>query len=216
MNKRWLGVAFIAATMIFSLIVFNQLPAQVATHFNARGQPDGWSSRAFASFLLPLIAVGLVFVLNTLPRILPRHENFQQFENTYWLMCNLVIGLLCALHVVVLGRSLGWPISIPTAVLLAVGIMFTVIGNLLPRTRSNWLMGIRTPWTLESEYVWRETHRLGGRTFTLGGLITIVAAFLPARLQPWIAMAALAIAGFVPVVYSYVVWRREKTLKTEV
>jgi uncharacterized membrane protein len=216
MNKRWLGIVFIVLTLIFSLIVFNQLPAQVATHFNARGQPDGWSSRSLASFMLPLIAVGMVFVLNTLPRILPRHENFEQFENTYWLLCNLVIGLLCALHIVVLGRSLGWPINIATAVLLAVGITFIVIGNLLPRTRSNWLMGIRTPWTLESETVWSETHRLGGRTFIAGGIITLLTPFLPARIQPWVAICALGIAGFIPVVYSYVVWRREKTLKTEI
>ena len=214
MSKRWLGTIFILATLIFSAVVFNRLPAQVATHFNTRGVPDGWSSRTAAAFMLPLIAVGTLFILTTLPRVLPRFDNFKEFEDTYWLLCNLVIGLLCALHVVILGRSLGWPVSIQTSVLLGIGIMFTVIGTLLPRTRSNWLMGIRTPWTLESDYVWRETHRLGGRTFVLGGIATIIAAFLPARIQPWVAMAALGVAGFIPVVYSFVVWRREK-LKTQ-
>ena len=92
---------------------------------------------------------------------------------------------------------------------LGLGSLFVVLGNVLPRTRSNWFMGIRTPWTLESESVWRATHALAGRTFIAGGLITMAAAFMPPRLQPWIAMGALVIGAFVPVVYSYFVWRRE-------
>jgi len=144
------------------------------------------------------------------PRIFPRRENFLRFEDTYWFISNMIIGFLCAMNVVVVGHALGWPVSIPTFVLLGIGAMFMLLGNVLPRTRSNWFMGIRTPWTLDSEKVWRETHRLGGRTFMVGGLITMIAAFLPGRIQPWVAMGALMVAGFIPVVFSYIAWRREK------
>jgi uncharacterized membrane protein len=112
--------------------------------------------------------------------------------------------------VLVLGRALGWPIDITSAMLLGVGAMFMVIGNVLPRTRSNWWIGIRTPWTMESESVWRATHRLAGKTFMIGGAITIIGALLPADIRPWVAMGALGIGGFIPVVYSYLVWRRER------
>lgn len=210
MSKRWIGLVFIIATLVFGAVVFNRLPPQVATHFNARGEPDGWSTPTFAVLGMAAIPLGLLLLFNGLPRVMPRRDNFARFEDTYWLMVNLVIAFLCAMNVVLLGNALGWGISIPTTVLLGMGGLFIVLGNVLPRTRSNWFMGIRTPWTLDSEKVWRETHRLGGRTFMAGGLVTIVAAFMPAQAQPWIAMGALIVAGFIPVVYSYIAWRREK------
>ena len=205
-----LGLVFALAALIFSVVVYNRLPESVATHFNARGEADGWSSRALAALLLPAIAAGVVLVFNMLPRMLPRREHLESFASSYWLFANLVVAFMCALHVVVLGRALGWPVSIPTAVLLGIGSLFVVLGNVLPRTRSNWFLGIRTPWTLESESVWRETHRVGGRTFIAGGVVTMAAAFMPAEIQPWIAMTALVIGAFVPVVYSFLVWRKEK------
>lgn len=210
MSKRWIGLAFIVATLIFGAVVFDRLPAQVATHFNVKGEPDGWSSRTFAVLGMAALPFGLLLLFNGLPRIMPRRENFSRFEDTYWFIANLVMAFICALNVVILGNALGWGISVPRTVLLGMGALFIVLGNVLPRTRSNWFMGIRTPWTLDNEKVWRDTHRLGGRTFMVGGLITVVAAFMPAEAQPWVAMGALMVAGFIPVVYSYVAWRREK------
>jgi uncharacterized membrane protein len=210
MSKRWIGLVFILATLVFGAVVFDRLPAQVATHFNAQGEPDGYSSRAFAVWGLAALPFGLLLLFNGLPRVMPRRENFGRFEDTYWFIVNMVIAFICAFNVVILGNALGWGISIPTTVLLGMGALFIILGNLLPRTRSNWFMGIRTPWTLDSERVWRETHRLGGRTFMAGGLVTVFAAFMPPAIQPWIAMGALIVAGFIPVVYSYIAWRREK------
>ncbi|MGQ0562267.1 MAG: SdpI family protein [Gemmatimonadota bacterium] len=212
MAKRWLGIIFVAAATLFSLAVYGQLPDPVATHFAADGTPDGWSSRALAAFGIPLLALVMIGLFHVLPRILPRRAHFQQFEDTYWAFASLIIAFLCALHVVVIGMALGWPIDMPAAVLLGVGSLFVILGTLMPRVKSNWLLGIRTPWTMENERVWHETHRLAGRTMPVGGLVTIAAAFLPPRLQPWVAMGALAFGAFVPVVYSYIVWRREQQI----
>ncbi len=208
--RRWLGVVFVIAALVFSAVVYDRLPERIATHFNVQGEADGWSSRLFGAFGMPVCAAIAVGLCNILPSVLPRRENLLRFEDTYWFMANLIVAFLCAMNVMVLGYALGWPVSAPTFVLLGLGAMFTILGNVLPRTRSNWFMGIRTPWTLDSETVWRATHRLAGRTFVAGGLVTMAAAFLPARLQPVVAVAALVVAGFVPVVYSYLVWRREK------
>jgi uncharacterized membrane protein len=210
MSKKTFALWFAVAALIFGVAVFDRLPDRIATHFDVHGRPDGWSSRTFAAFFMPVFSVVLVGVFNVLPRILPSREHFAAFEDSYWVIVNLAVAFVCALHVVVLSHALGWPVDVPTAVLLGVGSLFVVLGNVLPRTRSNWFLGIRTPWTLESEHVWRETHRLGGKTFIIGGLITIAAAFMPARQQPWIAMGALMIGAFVPVIYSYFVCRREK------
>lgn len=210
MNRRWLGLAFAVVTLAFSAAVYNRLPEQVPTHFDMAGNPDDYTARPYAAVGMPIFALLLLLIFIVLPRISPRRANMERFEDTYWLVANSVVALMCALHVLILGRAMGWPVDITSATLLGIGVMFMIIGNVLPRMRSNWWMGIRTPWTMESEHVWHETHRLAGKTFMAGGAITIVGAMLPPDIRPWIALGALSIAGFVPVVYSYVVWRRDK------
>ena len=210
MNKKWLAFAFVGAALVFAGLVFNDLPERVPTHFNVRGEPDGWSNRWAAAFGMPFLGLVMIGVFHLLPKIGPRREHMDRFHDTYWFVATVVIGFMSALHVLVLGRALGWPIDITSASLLGVGMLFMIIGNVLPRMRSNWFMGIRTPWTMESESVWRDTHRLAGKTFMAGGALTVVAAVLPIAIRPWIAIGALVVAGFIPVVYSYVLWRREK------
>jgi uncharacterized membrane protein len=210
MKTRWLGLLFALLAIVFSAAVLNKLPEQVPTHFNVRGEPDDWTSRNFAAFMMPLFAAGMTVMFNLLPRISPRRQNLDRFDSTYWVIGNTVVFFVCALHVLVLGRAIGWPVDITSATLGGVGALFMILGNVLPRTRSNWWMGIRTPWTMESENVWRATHRLAGKTFMLGGAVTILAALMPMQLRPWVAMGALIIAGFIPVIYSYLYWRREK------
>lgn len=209
MMKRFLGLFFIAVTAAFSAFVYNDLPAQLVAHFDVHGKPDGTMTRLEGAFAMPVVAFFMLGLFNMLPRLLPRQENFARFQETYWFIINSVIGLMCALNIMLIGYNLGWPIKMPAVILVGVGALFMIVGHVLPRTRSNWLMGIRTPWTLDSEHVWRETHRIGGRTFMIGGLVTVIAAFLPPQLQPIVGVGALVVAGFIPVVYSYFVWRAE-------
>lgn len=212
MNRRWLGLMFALAALIFSVAVYSKLPDRIPTHFNLRGEPDDWTNRTFAAFGMPVFAALMVGLFNLFPKISPRRANLDRFEDTYWILANVIIAFMGALHVLILGRALGWPVDITSATLLGIGFLFMIIGNVLPRTRSNWWMGIRTPWTMENENVWRATHRLAGKTFMLGGAITVIAALLPLSVRPWIAIGALCVAGFIPVIYSYVVWRRERSV----
>ncbi|HEY0305735.1 MAG TPA: SdpI family protein [Longimicrobiales bacterium] len=210
MNRRWLGFTFAFAALLFSAVVYDRLPDQIPTHFNLAGEPDDWTGRFWGAFLMPLLGMVMYGLFHLFPRISPRRANLDRFEDTYWLIANATLAFLSALHVLVLGRALGWPIDITSAILLGVGAMFMIIGNVLPRTRSNWWIGIRTPWTMESENVWRATHRLAGKTFMIGGAFTIIGALLPPDIRPWVAIGALAIGGFIPVIYSYLYWRRER------
>src|SRR5262245_51411578 len=100
MSRNRLGFVFIAAALIFSAVVFNKLPAQVATHFSVSGEPDKWSGRGVAALMMPVFSLFLLGIFNLVPRILPRRENFLAFEDSYWLIANLVIAFVCALHVV--------------------------------------------------------------------------------------------------------------------
>ena len=209
MRSRWLGPVVVAAMLGFLAVAWPHLPARMAVHWNASFQVDRWGTRLGAAGPFPVMALFFWVLIPLLRRIDPRRENYDRFDPTFWIVVNLLVLMLAVMEVAIVGFNLGWPIDMQRVVLSLVGLLFVALGNYMPRVRSNWWMGIRTPWTLSSEGVWRETHRLGGRTFVLGGLVTIAAAFLPRLLAPWVALAGLLVGGFVPVVYSYVLWRRE-------
>ncbi len=112
----------------------------------------------------------------------------------------------------VAAAALNWPIDAATFILAGVGAMFVLIGNQLGKSRSMYLIGIRTPWTLASEEVWIKTHRLAGKLMVAGGLLLIVAAFLPlppALVAAW-TVGIIAIAVGIPLVYRLLLWRRER------
>lgn len=210
MSRPWLGPVVLAAMVVFALAVYPALPERVPTHWGVGGEADDWMPKWPGAFLPALLGAAVWALLLVLRRIDPRRTHYEAFRRTFWLLLNTLILFFALVQVVSLGTALGWPLDAGRAMLLAVGLLFIVLGNYLPRVRSNWWIGIRTPWTLESERVWRETHRLAGRTFVAGGLLTMFAAVLPAEVRPWVALAGLLVAGFVPVVYSYVVYRAHR------
>src|SRR5690606_4775678 len=169
MSRPWLGPVLLAAMVVFALAVYPSLPEQVPTHWGLSGEPDDWMPKWPGAFLPPLLGAGVWVLLLVLRRIDPRRAHYESFRSTFWLLLNVLLSFFALLHVVSLGTALGWPLDAGRAILLAVGLLFIALGSYLPRVRSNWWIGIRTPWTLESERVWRETHRPAGRTFTAGG-----------------------------------------------
>lgn len=209
MSRRWIGPVLIALMVAFALAVYGRLPEQVPTHFGLSGEPDDWTDRFPGAFLMPAIAAGIYLLLFALRRIDPRRRHYERFEETWWVILNVLALLLTAMHVLSLGVALGWPIDMGKAITVTIGLVFVGLGNYLPRLRSNWWIGIRTPWTLDSETVWRETHRVGGWTFVAAGLALVVAGLvIPAGTREWVSGAALAIGVLVPLVYSYVAYRR--------
>lgn len=209
MSRRWIGPVLIGLMVAFALVVYGRLPEQVPTHFGFSGEPDGWTPRFPGAFLMPLMTVGVYLLLIVLRRIDPRGANYSRFEETWWVFLNVIALLMTALHVLTLGFAIGWPIDMARAVTVTLGLLFVGLGNYMPRLRSNWWMGIRTPWTLESEEVWRETHRVGGWAFVAAGLLVVIAGLL---LEPgpraWATWIAFGTAVVIPLVYSYVAYRR--------
>jgi uncharacterized membrane protein len=210
MRRRWLGLLITAAAVAVSIWAYPRLPESVPTHWNMRGQPDGYSSRLFAVISMPVALLVLTAVFQILPRIDPRGANYAKFQATYWVLVNGVLGLLFALHVMVLAVGLGAGVNVPQAIGIGAGLLFMLLGNYLGRVEPNWFMGIRTPWTLSSETVWRKTHRTAAWLFVAGGLaVVVLGVFRPTRQMTLLAVT-LAVAAGIPTVQSYVLWRREK------
>lgn len=203
--------AAIAAMLLFTAAVWSSLPERIPTHWDVAGEVDGWSSRLAGSLLAPGFALGIWLLLPALRRVDPRRQNYDRFDPTFRLVINLFVLFMGVIHVLTLGYALGWPIDIARAVAVIAGLLLAGLGNYLPRLRSNWWMGIRTPWTLESEAVWRSTHRVAGITFVVAGVLVMATAFLPPAAAFPIVIGAVAVAVIIPLVYSFLAYRRERS-----
>lgn len=205
--RRWLPASLVLAAYAFSAAVYSRLPARVVTHWGTRG-PNGWSPRWVAALLLPTITLGVWLLMRWLPAIDPKRENYDKFRGTYDAVVATIVGVLVAAHVAMLGIALGWPIRMELVAPVAVGLMFIVVGWLLPRSHRTWFFGIRTPWTLSSDEVWTRTHRVGGPLFVVCGLFVIIGAFVGPSWWPLMLIAAVTVLVVGLYAYSYFVWRR--------
>lgn len=199
----------VGAMVLTTLAFWGALPARIPTHWNFRGEVDGWSPRWPGAFLVPAIALALWLLLPFLRRVDPRRENYERFDETFYILLNVMIAYMAVIHVLTLGSAVGWPVDVARVMMALIGVTFVALGNFLPRVRSNWWMGIRTPWTLESERVWKETHRVAGWTFVAGGSLAILAQLVVPH--PWrvaVSFIGLMAGGLIPVVWSFVLWRR--------
>lgn len=209
MRKVIPGLVVLVASLAFGLWAWERLPAEVATHWSLSGEPDGWSSRTTGVLLTPAIGLGLALLLTVFPRIDPRRDSYALHGPTYWTVANASLVFLGAVHAAMIGYNLGWPLRMDMLVGIGAGALFILLGNLMTRMRPNWFMGIRTPWTLSSEQVWRKTHRVGGYGFVAAGVVMATAGLLRSGAFAVIALAAVGAAAVVPIVYSYFAWREE-------
>src|SRR5688500_1755143 len=210
MRKLIPGIVAIRVALAFGIWALPNLPAAVAPPWGLGGGPDGWSSRSTAVFVLPLIGLGIAALLAFLPRTDPRQKNVELHAGTYWLVANASLVVISAIHIGMIAFNLGWPVPLTRIVAIGIGGLFVLIGNVMTRMRPNWFMGIRTPWTLSSDVVWRRTHRVGGYAFVLAGCLLVAMGLVQPAWFAGVLIAAAIGAAVVPVVYSYIVWRGEQ------
>ncbi|BDG58966.1 SdpI family protein [Caldinitratiruptor microaerophilus] len=205
----WLLLLLLAVGLVVGMVVAPNLSGPVPIHWNARGEPDGFLAPPWGAVIHPLVGAAVYLGLLVLPLIDPSRANYPLFAGTVrairWVLVLTALGL----HAVGLLVALGHRLDSGRAVIGAVGLLFLILGNVLGRVRHNWFIGIRTPWTLASEAVWQRTHRLAAPIWVLGGAVGILsAALLPPRPRAAVFGAAVAVMVVVPVVYSYLEWRR--------
>jgi uncharacterized membrane protein len=210
MRSRWFGIVVATVTAAISVWAYPRLPPTVATHWGLDGTPDGYSSRLMAVSIMPLVLVFMTVIFNVLPKVDPRRENYARFLSSYWLIANAVIVFLLVAHAMIIASGLGFDVKIDRLMPLGVGLLFVFLGNYLTRIEPNWFIGIRTPWTLSSDSVWRRTHRTGGWLMVIGGLVLAASAFVPRPAFLVLFVATIVIVAVIPIVQSYVLWKREQ------
>lgn len=207
--RRMIRALLVAAAAAASVAAWSRLPERVPIHWGISGEVDRYGSRTEALFIMPLTMLAVWGLMRLLPRIDPLRANYAKFAGTYEVVIDTVLAMMLVVHLAVLLGASGAPASVTIVVRFAVGAMLIVLGNVMPRTRQNWFIGVRTPWTLASARVWEKTHRLAGYMFV--GLGLLVIATVP--LAPQIGMPLLAggmiVVALCTVAYSYLEWRKE-------
>lgn len=202
-NKRivWITSAFILLPVLIGVLLWNRLPQQIPTHWGLDGTVDGWSSRPFAVFGLPLV----IFVLHWLCVLITEKDSRNHGQNEKVLRLVLWITPLVSLvtNGMVYATALGVQVSPKWFVFPLFGVMFVVIGNYLPKCKQNRTIGIKIKWTLESEENWNATHRFSGKVWVIGGLLLMVCGLLPESVALCLMAAVIVLLMAIPFAYSY-------------
>jgi uncharacterized membrane protein len=216
MNRRRpaiLSAIVVAILFIVSAWAWTQLPAdaQVPIHWDIDGTPDGFASKTIGLLLLPLITAGVAALFWIIPIIEPRRANILKSEKAYTAIWLGIVLLLAAVDLVAVAAAMGSGLNVSTIVPIGVGALFILIGNYLPKVRPNYMVGIRTPWTLTSDLSWDRTHRVGGRLFVVEGIAFILFGLLrpPRDILIGALIGGIAVVLVFLFAYSYQVWKTD-------
>jgi len=200
--------------LVYLWYVYPQLPATVAVHFDYKGDPNGFGSKN--EFLATVFFMcGINLFVNVLIRFLPRIDPKQKVKYSQPIFIKIgyaILLLLSLLTVLIINSAVHNHFAMSTHILYpALGLLFAYMGNLFNNLKPNYFVGIRTPWTLESEEVWKKTHHMGGRLWLVGGvMIAILTWVLPEKASYVVFLCGTLVLCVGPILYSYLCFRQLK------
>ena len=202
-------LVLLLVTTLAGVLHWNGLPDPMASHWDINDQVNGTMPKFWGVFLMPLISLGLFLLFLLIPVIDPLKANIAKFRGSF----NLFIAFITLFLMYVQGLTLAWNLGfthfkMSESLLPAIGLLFILIGLMIRKAKRNFFIGIRTPWTLSSDHVWDETHRVASWLFIAMGVVTVFTGFL-GQTGIYFMFAAILVAVIVPVVYSYILYRDE-------
>lgn len=212
MNALKLAWATFIVILVICTVTLGILPSdtQVPFHWNIDGEADRYTSLLFALLMYPGIMLGLLLLIHSFKFLEPRKENLAASTAAKGWIALGVVALLSVITLATIAISFGYQVPMVRVIIFTVMIMLVIVGNFLSKTKSNFFIGIRTPWTLSSEDNWRRTHRLGGRLFMLAGIIGIPFSLILSQEQlSYLTIAVVIPAALIPCTYSWYIWYRE-------
>lgn len=205
-----ISLVLIVTAILAGLLLWDRMPEQMASHWNVDDQVDGYMPKFWGLFLMPLVTLGMLALFLVIPSIDPLKANIAQFREAFNLFIVLIIGFMLYVHGLTLAWSLGYQnFKMSAAMLPFMGILFVAVGFMLRKAKRNYFIGIRTPWTLSSDYVWDETHRLGAILFMASGILAVIGGLFGGMIAFWLLFVPLIGSTLFLLVYSYVLYRRE-------
>jgi len=204
------AIAIVAVLVGF--LVYPFLPNRVPTHWNAAGEIDGYGSKATGAFIFPLIMLFVLLLFILVPKIAVFKKNLKAFEKQYWTLCLTLQLFFLLFYVMTLLPNFGYGFDFSQIITLPLAMLFIGIGILMPSFKRNFFVGIRTPWSLANDTVWKKTHGFGGKLFILAGLAMLFSLPFP-KAAIWVVLAGALIAAFAAVVYSFIEFRKNERVR---
>ncbi|MEQ4489378.1 MAG: SdpI family protein [Dehalococcoides mccartyi] len=218
MHINWkehrLSLFIILSMFVTGLITWPNAPDLLPVHWGIDGTVDRYGGKFEGLLLMPLICLGIFLLLIYLPYLDPRKANYLKFEKAYSLLIRLIVVFFGGIYGITILYSYGVVANTSTFILIMVGLLLALLGNMFGKLRPTWFVGIRTAWTLSSDLSWDKTHRLGGRVFVGAGLLMILAGITGFA---WLMIASLAclLLGIIGLfIYSYLVWKKDPNARS--
>lgn len=193
----------ILVPMVVGLIMWNQLPEEMATHFGENGEANGWSSKEFAVIGEPLFLLAVHWFCAAFTGVDPKKENIsnKMMLLVLWIVPVVSIFAGGSMYIYAFDNT----INTTKIGVMMIGCIFLVLGNYMPKMKQSYTLGFKLPWTLNSEENWNRTHRLAGWVTMLAGAIVLIGAFVE---MFWLVFVALVLAVVIPVAYSYSLYKK--------
>lgn len=204
------SLLLIVAATLAGVLLWDKFPAQMASHWDANDQVNGYMSRFWGVFLMPIVSLGMLALFLFIPNIDPLKANIAQFRGTFNVFIAFLTGFMLYIHVLTLLWNLGYTnVGIGKSMMPAMGLLFIIIGSMLRKAKRNFFIGIRTPWTLSSDTVWDKTHQLGAVLFMASGVLAFIGGLIGGLTAFWMLFVPLIGSTIFLLIYSYVLYQRE-------
>lgn len=203
-------VGFVLLPFIYLTYLWNSLPEKVPIHWNYKGEIDDWGTKYSligVAFLLPVLTYVLMLLI---PKIDPK-KRIELMGGKYYQIKFVLVVFMSILSLFIIHSSKSQTLSSPILVFVLIGLLFMALGNYFKVIKQNYFLGIKTPWTLESEEVWKLTHILAGKLWIIGGLLIVIFSLvIPENINFYFFITITAIISIVPIVYSYLIFKKIK------
>jgi len=200
--------ALVFSSFFLALIFYPALPEKIPSHWNASGNIDAYMEKGLMLLLMPLCSLAAALLFLILPKIDPLKKNYKYFMTYFRGMLLTLVAFFLYLHVLVIMAGLGFTIKMNYWLMPAMSALFLYLALLLRKSRRNWFIGIRTPWTLSSDVAWDKTNKVASTVMAILAIILLMVMFLEQAILIFIAFLIAAIFGLF--VYSYFEYAKEE------
>lgn len=212
-----LCIALFVVELVLIAIFWDQVPEPMPIHWDLHGQADRFAARWLGLSVGPLMTLGLPLLILGLTSIDPKRRNVERSNMALDVIVSSLATFSFALHTMILRASMTPGHALEGAwVMLAVGALLVILGNMMPKFGANFFIGVRTPWALSDDVIWLKTQRLGAKLMVIAGAGAIFIALMGLTASK-VAIACFVVgallAAFIPMIYSYLLWRQKADVR---